>query len=153
MPSPSRRPTPIRRTTRHNRRVHPITTALRLGVLMALALATASARAEPPFEGRYQGSGEGRLDLQVFEFGDGSGSHFVVAGTEIPEQCTGELRGLAKPAGPGALVLTRKDRGLDDTCTLTLRFGPDRRRVRMEERGCGDFHGTSCAFDGALTRR
>lgn len=138
MPSPYRLPPPA-------------TAALRLAVL--LALVPAPVRAESPFEGRYQGRGEGRLDLQVFEFGDGSGSHFVVAGTAIPEQCTGALRGLAKPAGPGALMLTSKDSGSDEVCTLTLRFGPDRKRVRMEERGCGDFHGTSCAFDGALTRR
>ncbi len=49
-------------------------------------------------------------------------------------------------------MLTRKDKGSDETCTLTLRFSPDRKRVRIEERRCGNFHGTSCAFGGALTR-
>lgn len=120
---------------------------------MLLALAAAPARAESPFEGRYQGRGEGRLNLQVFELGDGSGAHFVVAGTAIPNACTGELRGLAKPGGSGALVLIRRESGSEEVCALTLRFGPDRKRVQMEERDCGDFHGTSCAFDGALTRR
>lgn len=151
MPYTSRHTTVACSMSRFRRLSHPATPALRLAML--LALAAAPARAESPLEGRYQGRGEGRLDLQVFELGDGSGSYFVVAGTAIPEQCTGELRGLAKPAGPGALALTRKDSGSDEVCTLTLRFGPDRKRVRMEERGCGDFHGTSCAFDGALTRR
>ena len=88
----------------------------------------------------------------MFEFGDCSGAHFVVVGTAIPDQCTGELRGLAKPGDPGALMLTRKDKGSDETCTLTLRFSRDRKRVRIEERRCGNFHGTSCAFGGALTR-
>lgn len=153
MPTASRNPTPIRRKLRHRGPAHPAATALGLGVLMSLALARAAAKAEAPFEGRYHGRGEGRLDLQVFEFGDGSRNHFVVAGTAIPDQCTGELRGLAKPAGPGALELTRKDSGADEVCTLTLRFGSDCKRVRMEERGCGDFHGPACAFDDALTRR
>lgn len=153
MPSPSRHPTPIRRTLRRRGPAHLVTTALRLGLLISLGLAAEPVRAGSPFDGRYQGRGEGRLDLQVFEFGDGSGSHFVVANTAIPDQCTGELRGLAKAAGPGALALTHKDSGSDETCTLTLRFGPERRRVRMEERGCSDFHGSACAFDGTLTRR
>lgn len=153
MNSASQHPTATHSTLRLHRPAHPATPALRLGALALLALTAAPARAESPFEGRYQGRGEGQLDLQVFEFGDGSGSHFVVAGTAIPDQCTGELRGLAKPAGPGALALTRKDSGSDETCTLTLRFGPDHKRVRMEERGCSDFHGPACAFDGALTRR
>ncbi|TXN82707.1 hypothetical protein [Methylobacterium sp. WL8] len=122
-------------------------------MLIALALVAPPARADSPFEGRYQGRGEGRLDLQVFELGDGSGAHFVVASTALPNECTGELRGLAKPGGPGALVLTRKETGSEEVCTLTLRFGSDRKRVRAEEQGCGDFHGTSCAFNGALTRR
>lgn len=129
----------------------PATAALRLAVL--LALVPAPVRAEAPLEGRYQGRGEGRLDLQVFELRDGSGAHFIVAGTAIPNECTGELRGLARPSGQGALVLTRKENGSEEACTLTLRFGPDRKRVRMEEQGCSDFHGTSCAFGGALTRR
>ena len=146
----SRHPSVIQRTPRHRRLAHLVTIAPRFGILMSLAFATVPAQAVSPFEGRYKGRGEGRLDLQVFELGDGSGAHFVVAGTAIPDQCTGELRGLAKPGGPGALMLTRKDKGSDETCTLTLRFGPDRKRV--QERRCGDFHGTSCAFDGALTR-
>lgn len=121
--------------------------------MLALTLAAAPAHADSPFEGRYQGRGDGRLDLHVFEFGDGSGAHFVIAETAIPNECTGELRGLAKPGRAGALVLTRKEKGSDEACTLTLRFGPDRKRVRVEEQGCGDFHGASCAFGGALARR
>lgn len=153
MSSPFRHPAPNRRMPHLRGRVHPVAAALRLGALLAFTLAAAPSRAESPFEGRYQGRGEGRLDLQVFELGDGSGTHFVIAGTAIPNECTGELRGLTKPAGARALVLTNKEKGSEEACTLTLRFDPDRKRVRMEEQGCGDFHGTSCAFGGALTRR
>lgn len=149
-----RHPIPIRRAPFLCGRADPITTALGLGVLLSLTLATAPAQAAgSPFEGRYQGRGEGRLDLQVFDLGDGSGTHFVVANTAMLNQCTGELRGLAKPGGPRALILTRKESGSEDVCTLSLRFGSDRKRVQIEEQGCGDFHGTSCAFDGVLTRR
>ena len=153
MSSPCRHPAPNRRMLHLRGRVHPVAAALRLGALLALTLAAAPARADSPFEGRYQGRGEGRLGLQVFELGDGSGAHFVIAGTAIPNECTGELRGLAKPSGSGTLVLTRKEKGSEEACTLTLRLGPNAKRVRMEEQGCGDFHETSCAFDGALTRR
>ncbi|GJE41587.1 hypothetical protein [Methylobacterium soli] len=153
MSSPVPYPAPSRSTPRLRGQAHPAAIALRLGALLTFLLAAAPAHADSPFEGRYQGRGDGRLDLQVFDLGDGSGAHFVVAGTAVPNECTGELRGLAKPSGQGSLVLTRKESGSEEACTLTLRFGPDRKRARMEEQGCGDFHGTSCAFDGALTRR
>ncbi|MCY1644016.1 hypothetical protein [Methylorubrum sp. SL192] len=149
----ARQPTSIGRRPRVRRHMHAATTALRFGVLVALAVTAMPAHADSPFEGHYQGRGEGRLDLQVFELGDGSGTHFVVAETAIPNECTGELRGLAKPGGAGVLTLNRKGSGSEEICALTLRFGSDRKRVRMEEQGCGDFHGTSCAFAGALTRR
>ncbi|KQP07884.1 hypothetical protein ASF28_12350 [Methylobacterium sp. Leaf99] len=122
-------------------------------MLLTFALVAASAHAESTFEGRYQGRGDGRLNLQVFDLGDGRGAYFVVADTAIPNECTGELRGLAITNGVGALVLTRKKKGSEEACILTLRFGPVRKRVRIEEHGCDGFHGTSCAFIGALTRR
>lgn len=152
MSSPSRHTVSNHYAPRSRGHAHPGTIALRIGTLLAFALA-APAWADSSFEGRYQGRGDGRLDLRVFEFGDGSGAHFVIVETAIPNECTGELRGLAKPGGMGALVLTRKEKGADEACNLILRFGSDRKRVRVEEQGCGDFHGTSCAFGGTLTRR
>ncbi|MDP4006320.1 hypothetical protein [Methylobacterium sp. NEAU K] len=140
-------------TPRLREQAPPTATALRLGALLTLVLAAALTHAESPFEKRYQGRGDGRLDFQLFELGDGSGAHFVVADTAIPNECTGEPRGLATPGGPRALVLTRKPSGSEEACTLRLRFGPNAERVRAEEQGCGDFHGASCAFGGALTRR
>ncbi|KOX53561.1 hypothetical protein ADL19_15825 [Streptomyces purpurogeneiscleroticus] len=153
MSSPTASPAPSRRTPRLHEQAHPAATALRIGALLTLVLAATPAPAGSPFEGRYQGRGDGRVDLQVFDLGDGSGVHFVVAGTAVPNECTGELRGLANRGGQWGLVLTRKESGSEEACTLTLRFGSDRKRVRVEEQGCGDFHGTSCAFGGDLTRR
>ncbi|WP_298951127.1 hypothetical protein [uncultured Methylobacterium sp.] len=144
---------PSRSASRLRQQTHTTAIALRLGALLTLVLIAAPVHAESPFEGRYQGRGEGRLNLQVFNLGDGSGTHFVVAETAIPNECTGELRGLAKSGGAGVLLLTRKVSDSEKICTLTLRLSSDRKRVRMEEKNCGDFHGTSCAFDGAMTRR
>ncbi|CAO4132636.1 hypothetical protein [Methylorubrum extorquens] len=149
----ARQSTSIGRRPRVRRQMHATRTVLRLGVLVALTVTAMPAQADSPFEGRYQGRGEGLLNLLVFELGDGSGTHFVVAEMAIPNECTGELRGLAKSGSAGVLVLSRKGSDSEEICTLTLRFGSDRKRVRMEEQGCGDFHGTSCAFAGALTRR
>lgn len=137
-------------------RVRPVhfqrrTSALALGVLITLAGAPASAAS--PFEGRYQGRGEGQLALQVFALDDGSDTHFVLAETALPNQCTGDLRGLARPSGPMTLVLRKTEPGAEETCTLTLRFSADRARVRMEEKDCSTYHGAACAFDGSLKRR
>lgn len=118
MSTASRHPNPIRRTHRHRDPAAPALTAFRLGMLLSLALAAAPARAEAPLEDRYQGRGDGRVDLQMFEFGDGSGARFVITGTAIPNECTGELRGLAKTGSAGALVLSLKDKGSDEACTL-----------------------------------
>jgi hypothetical protein len=133
--------------------MHAATTALRFGVLVALVVTAVPAQADSRFEGRYQGRGEGRLSLKVFEARDGTDAHFVIAETAVPDVCTGELIGIGRRSGPSTLVSSHKASGSDEACTLTLRFGSDRKRVRMEGHGCGDFHGTSCAFVGALTRR
>jgi hypothetical protein len=125
-------------------------------VLIGLAaMLVPPALAESKLEGRFKRRGEGRVDLQVFALGTKGpdDEHFVVAGTAIPSECTGELCGLAEPGGTGVLVLTLKEKGLEEACILTLRYGPDRKRVRVEEQGCSDFHGTSCALGGALIRR
>lgn len=129
------------------------TTALRLGVLLSVTLAAAPASATSPFEGRYQGRGEGRLDLQVFESGDGSDAHLVIAETTIPNECTGEVRGLASRSSAGTLRLRKRSADAETTCEITLRYSPDYARVEMSADGCGDFHGTSCNFIGALKRR
>lgn len=146
MPQPSTAPLPVRSVPFQRR-----TSALVLGVLIALVGAPAFAAS--PFEGRYQGRGEGQLALQVFALDDGSDTHFVLAETALPNQCTGDLRGLARPSGPMTLVLRKTEPGAEETCTLTLRFSADRARVRMEEKDCSTYHGTACAFDGSLKRR
>ncbi|GJD91399.1 hypothetical protein BHAOGJBA_4947 [Methylobacterium hispanicum] len=146
MPHPSTSPLAVRPVAFQRR-----TLAAPLSVLMALAGAPASAAS--PFEGRYQGRGEGQLALQVFALDDGSDAHFVLAETALMNQCTGDLRGLARPSGPMTLVLRKTEPGAEETCTLTLRFSADRARARMEERDCSTYHGAACAFDGSLKRR
>ena len=146
MPHPSTAPLPVR-----SARFQPRTSTVALGALIALA--GAPALAASPFEGRYQGRGEGQLALQVFALDDGSDAHFVLAETALMNQCTGDLRGLARPSGPMTLVLRKTEPGAEEACTLTLRFSADRARVRLEERGCSTYHGATCAFDGSLKRR
>ncbi|MEA1835138.1 hypothetical protein U8607_23920 [Methylobacterium durans] len=124
-----------------------------LAVALLIALSTESALAISPFEGRYHGPGEGRLDLQMYKLGDGSDIHFVIAETTIPNECSGEVRGLAMASGQGTFVLRQKDKDGDEVCTLTLRFSPDGKRVRMTQQDCGNFHGASCDFVGTLKRR
>lgn len=138
---PNVRPLPFQRRT----------STVILGALIALVGAPASAVS--PFEGRYQGRGEGQLALQVFALGDGSDTYFVLAETALMNQCTGDLRGLARPSGPMTLVLRKTEPSAEEACTLTLRFSADRARVRMEEKDCSDYHGAACAFDGSLKRR
>lgn len=132
------------------------TTVCRVSLATAglfITLLSAPAFAASSFEGRYQGRGEGQLSLQVFALDDGSDTHFVLAETALMNQCTGDLRGLARPSGPMTLVLRKTDPGAEEVCTLTLRFSPDHARVRMEEKGCTYHHGMACAFDGSLKRR
>lgn len=124
------------------------------GLLVLVPLLTAPALAEPTFEGRFKGRGEGALDLQVFALGaDKPGEHLVIAETAIPNACTGEVRGVARRQGPGVLRLRKATDEPGQFCEITLRYGPDGKRVAMSAEGCGDFHGTACDFVGTLTRR
>lgn len=149
----ARQPTSIGHRPRVRRHMHAATTALWLGVLVALAVTAMPAQADSPFEGRYQGRGEGRFSLKVFEARDGTDAHFVIAETAVPNVCTGEFTGIGRRCGPSTLVSSHKASDSEEVCTLALRFGSDRKSVRMEEQGCGDFHGASCAFAGGLIRR
>ena len=135
---------------------HPVRSQLRTSAIILSVLSTLAsspAFAASPFEGRYQRRGEGQLALQVFKLDDGSDAHFVLAETALMNQCTGDLRGLARPSGPMTLVLRKMEPGAEETCTLILRFSADHAWVRMEEKGCSYYHGAACAFDGSLKRR
>jgi hypothetical protein len=147
MPCPSHRPAPSHPTPHLRGRTRFAAATL------LLALAAAPARAEAPFEGRYQGRGEGRLSLTVSSRG-GAGpgaTHTIDAFTGIPNACSGTISGVARRVDADTLRLSVK--GDEAVCEITLRFGPDRKRVRMDEQECGNFHGPACAFDGTLTRR
>ncbi|RVU14180.1 hypothetical protein [Methylobacterium oryzihabitans] len=148
---PSNRPISIRRMPHLHRLAHPTSTLLSLGMLFAIS--AAPAQANPSFEGRYQGRGEGRLTLKVSPRGKaGSAPTYAVdAFTGIPNACSGTVSGVARQIDTNTLRLSLP--GDEAACEITLRFGTDRKRVRMEEQGCSDFHGPACAFDGALTRR
>lgn len=135
---------------------HPVRSQLRTSAIILSVLSTlagAPAFAASPFEGRYQGRGEGQLSLQVFKLDDGSEAHFVLAETARANQCTGDLRGLARPSGPTTLVLHKTDPDAEESCRLTLRFSPDHTQVRMEATSCSNYHGMACAFDGSPKRR
>ena len=128
----------------------------RVTVLVGLAAMLASpALAESKLEGRFKGRGEGRLDLQVFALGTEGpdDEHLVIAGTGIPNECTGEVRGVARTVSTGTLRLRRKTDEPEQICEITLRYSPDFTRVEMTAERCSDFHGTSCDFVGSLKRR
>lgn len=127
----------------------------RTASLIVLAtLLSAPAFAESSLEGRFQGRGEGKLDLQVYALGtDKPDEHLVIAETAIPNECTGEVRGVARKQGTGVLRLRKLTDEPDQVCEVTLRYSPDGKRVAMTAAGCGDFHGTSCDFVGSLKRR
>lgn len=135
------------------RSAHSRHCTLELVVLATLLASPAFAQA--PLQGRFQGPGEGKLDLQVYALGiDGPGDeHLVIAETAIPNECTGEVRGVAHRQGAGVLRLRKPSSEPDQVCEITLRYSPDGQRVAMSAEQCGDFHGTSCDFVGSLKRR
>ncbi|AMB47580.1 hypothetical protein [Methylobacterium sp. AMS5] len=151
MLSLSYRLTSTRRMAHLHRLVSPTSTLLSLSMLLAVAVAPA--QANPSFEGRYQGRGEGRLTLKVSPHGKAgsTATYSIDAFTGIPNACSGTVSGVADRIDANTLRLSLK--GEEAACEITLRFGADRKRVRMDEQGCGDFHGPACAFEGALTRR
>lgn len=126
-----------------------------LELIILATLLTSPALAQTPLEGRFQGRGEGRLDLQVYALStDGPGDeHLVIAETAIPNACTGEVRGVAHRQGAGVLRLRKPSSEPDQVCEVTLRYSPDGQRAAMSAEQCGDFHGTSCDFVGSLKRR
>lgn len=154
-------PTLLRRPVRGTDRPRQMTTALpRLALIAVAGLgAIPAAGAEPSLSGRYRGRGEGTLTLTVAPpVRDARGEAYrITAGTAIRDRCTGSVSGLARRDGPNALRLTTPNaepgEAAEETCTLTLMFSPDGRRVRVEETTCSAFHGTECGFSGALTRR
>ncbi|MBY0251304.1 MAG: hypothetical protein K2X54_07970 [Methylobacterium organophilum] len=124
--------------------------------LIVLATFLASpAIAQTPLEGRFQGRGEGRLDLQVYALSTDrpENEHLVIAETAIPNTCTGEVRGLARREGARVLRLRKPSSEPDQVCEVTLRYSTDGQRVAMSAERCGDFHGTLCDFAGSLKRR
>lgn len=128
----------------------------RAAALIGLAAMLVSpALAESKLEGRFQGRGEGRLDLQVFALGTEGpdDEHLVIAGTAIPNECTGEVRGVSRKVSTGTLRLRKKTDEPDQVCEVTLRYSPDFTRVEMTAERCSDFHGTFCDFVGSLKRR
>ncbi|WP_210168767.1 hypothetical protein [Methylobacterium sp. Leaf465] len=151
MSSLSHHAAPIRRALHLHRPMHSIPTLMCLGVLLAISVTPI--QANPSFEGHYQGRGEGRLTITVSSLGQAGPAvtYSVEAFTGITNACSGTVSGAARRIDTDTLRLSLK--GDEAACELTLRFGADRKRVRMEEQGCGDFHGPACSFDGALTRR
>lgn len=139
-------PTPARLT-----RSRPRT----LGLIVLATLLASPAYAQSPLEGRFQGRGEGKLDLQVYALStDGPGDeHLVIAATAIPNECSGEVRGVASRQGAGVLRLSKRSGETNQVCEVTLRYSPDGKHVAMTAERCGDFHGTSCDFVGSLKRR
>ena len=128
---------------------------IRCGALLLPLLAASPVLAVSPFEGRFQGRGEGKLSLQVFalDLAGSSDQHLVIAETTIPNECTGEVRGLAGKVSAGMLRLRKQGADAEAACEITLRYAPDHGRVEMTADGCDDFHGTSCDFVGTLKRR
>lgn len=106
----------------------PASSKARMLKLIVLATFLASpAIGQTPLEGRFQGRGEGRLDLQVYALStDGpENEHFVIAETAIPNTCTGEVRGIARRQGARVLRLRKPSSEPDQVCEVTLRYSPD----------------------------
>lgn len=126
-----------------------------IGLAAIGGLLTSNAYADRRLEGRFQGRGDGRLELQVLALNtDGeSGSYLVIADTAIPNQCTGEVRGTAKKLDASTLRLRVKADEPNEFCEITVRYNGYRSRVQVTSENCGHFHGPSCDFGGTLKRR
>lgn len=119
------------------------------------SLLTSNAYADLRLEGRFQGRGDGRLELRVLALNtEGeSGSYLVIADTAIPNQCTGEVRGTARKQDASTLHLRVKADDPNEFCEITVRYNGDRSRVQVTSENCDHFHGPSCDFGGTLKRR
>ncbi|GJE19297.1 hypothetical protein [Methylobacterium marchantiae] len=126
-----------------------------IGLAAIGALLTSTAYADLRLEGRFQGRGDGRLELRVLALNtDGdSGAYLVIADTAIPNQCTGEVRGTARKLDTSTLRLRAKTDDPNEFCEITVRYSGDRSRVQVTSENCDHFHGPSCDFGGTLKRR
>ena len=119
---------------------------LNTATLAALACFIAGpALADSRMEGRFQGRGEGQLALSVFAMGldNPDAGYFVLAETSVRNECSGDLRGIARRVNDTTLRLTRKPEDAEESCELTLRFSADRSLVQMTAKSCSGFHGAS----------
>ncbi|MCJ2132391.1 hypothetical protein [Methylobacterium sp. E-045] len=126
-----------------------------IGLAAIASLLASNAYADLRLEGRFQGRGDGRLEVQVhaLDTEGESGAYLVIADTAIPNQCTGEVRGTARKLDASTLRLRAKTDDPNEFCEITLRYNGDRSRVLVTSENCDHFHGPSCDFGGALKRR
>lgn len=126
-----------------------------IGLAAMGSLLTSDAHADLRLEGRFQGRGDGRLELQVLALNtEGeSGAYLVIADTAILNQCTGEVRGPARKLDASTLRLRVKADDPNEFCEITVRYNGDRSRVQVTSENCDHFHGPSCDFGGTLKRR
>ncbi|KQP02589.1 hypothetical protein [Methylobacterium sp. Leaf93] len=119
------------------------------------SLLTSNAYADLRLEGRFQGRGDGRLELQVLvvDRDDENSAYLVIADTAILNQCTGEVRGTARKLDASTLRLRVKADDPNEFCEITVRYNGERSRVQITSENCDHFHGPSCDFGGTLKRR
>ena len=126
-----------------------------IGLAAIASLLASDAYADLKLEGRFQGRGDRRLELQVLALDtDGeSGAYLVIADTALLNQCTGEVRGTARKLDASTLRLRVKADDPNEFCEITVRYSGDRTRVQVTSENCDHFHGPSCDFGGTLKRR
>ncbi|GJD57448.1 hypothetical protein MTDSW087_00933 [Methylobacterium dankookense] len=65
--------------------------------------------------------------------------------------CVGEVGMTGRSVNSTEILFTKKDE-VGGTCRIRVKFDPNFRSAKMSEDGCMFWHGTSCDFEGTLTR-
>lgn len=95
------------------------------------------------FDGKYRGSGEGKLSLEI--------KSNRLNMTTIQGNFSGEIEGPYEKIDANTLKIKSKNEV--GTCELTLNFASNRKSLEVVEGECEGFHGAGAGFDGKLKKK
>lgn len=110
-------------------------------------LPATSPQANESISGRYSGTGEGDLEMNISEpMGDGT---YKVSISTSAERCGGSVEGVAKRSDNKLQLIVKSDG--EEACNIEIAMTGKTAEVN-EQDGCMSFHGAACGFSGSLRR-
>lgn len=66
--------------------------------------------------------------------------------------CSGEVTGIGR-INKNVLSIQPYTKDSNDNCVITVTFDKTGKKAKMNDRDCMGYHGASCSFDGALSKK